>query len=67
MPKTDGIDAMEALKTIVKLDPDAKVIMVSSMGQQNVIVEAIEAGAKDYIIKPFDDKVIIDTVARITQ
>ncbi|CDO03302.1 Chemotaxis protein CheY [Oceanobacillus picturae] len=50
MPEMNGV---EALKEIKKLDADAKVIMCSAMGQQGMVVEAIQAGAKDFIVKPF--------------
>ena len=51
MPNMDG---MEALTEILKIDPDAKIAMVTAMGQQTVIMEAIKAGAKDFVVKPFD-------------
>ena len=52
MPVMDGL---EALKTIMGLDPEAKVAMVTAMGQQQVIMEAIKNGAKDFVVKPFDE------------
>ena len=51
MPNMTGI---ESLKEIKKLDSHAKVIMCSAMGQQNMVMEAIQAGAKDFIVKPFE-------------
>ncbi len=51
MPVMDGL---EALKAIMQFDPDAKVAMVTAMGQQQVIMEAIKSGAKDFVVKPFD-------------
>ena len=51
MPVMDGLDA---LREIRKLDGDARVAMVTAMGQQQVIMEAIKAGAKDFVVKPFD-------------
>ncbi|MGY3716927.1 response regulator [Sutcliffiella cohnii] len=57
MPEMNGV---EALKEIKKLDPTATVIMCSAMGQQGMVVEAIQAGAKDFIVKPF-------TAARIEE
>ena len=51
MPVMDG---MEALREILALDPNAKVAMVTAMGQQQVIMEAIKSGAKDFVVKPFD-------------
>jgi two-component system chemotaxis response regulator CheY len=62
MPERNGIDA---LKEIIKLDPDAKVIMCSALGQESLIIEAIEAGAKDYIIKPFKASRVIEVVQKI--
>ena len=50
MPNMDGL---EALKEIMEFDPDAKVAMVTAMGQQQVIIEAIKTGAKDFVVKPF--------------
>ncbi len=51
MPVMDGL---EALKQILTEDPKARVAMVTAMGQQQVIMEAIKAGAKDFVVKPFD-------------
>ncbi len=51
MPVMDG---MEALREILAVDPNAKVAMVTAMGQQQVIMEAIKSGAKDFVVKPFD-------------
>lgn len=50
MPEMDGITA---LKAIMRFDPKAKVIMVSALGQEALIAEAINVGAKDFIVKPF--------------
>ncbi len=50
MPECDGI---QALKTIISNDPAAKVIMCSAMGQQAMVIESIQSGAKDFIVKPF--------------
>lgn len=51
MPKADGIQALRAIK---KLDPTAKVIMISSTGKSHIVQDAMKAGALDYILKPFD-------------
>ena len=50
MPEMDGI---AALKEIRALDPNATVVMCTAMGQKNMVVEAIQSGAKDFIVKPF--------------
>jgi two-component system chemotaxis response regulator CheY len=56
MPEMDGITAV---KEIRKLDANAKIIMCSAMGQQAMVIEAIQAGARDFIVKPFQaDRVI---------
>lgn len=51
MPVMDGL---EALRTILADDPNARVAMVTAMGQQQIIMEAIKAGARDFVVKPFD-------------
>ena len=61
MPEMDGI---EAVKKIREIDSDANIIMCSAMGQQSMVVEAIEAGAKDFIVKPFDDDRVIEAVEK---
>jgi two-component system chemotaxis response regulator CheY len=61
MPEMDGI---EAVKQIMKIDPDAKILMCSAMGQQPLVVEALEAGAKDFIIKPFQPSKVIEAVEK---
>jgi len=59
MPDVDGI---EALKQIRELDSDATVLMVSAMGQQKLILEALEAGAADFIVKPFQPTKVLEVV-----
>ena len=49
---SNGIDAIKQIK---EFDPDAKILVVSAMGQKCYVIEAIEAGAKDFVIKPFDE------------
>ena len=62
MPEMDGITA---LKVIRKINPNAKVIMCSAMGQQKIVRESIEAGAKDFIVKPFEEIRVIDAINRV--
>ncbi|MGG6313538.1 MULTISPECIES: response regulator [Paenibacillus] len=59
MPEMDGI---AALKEIKKLDSNAKVIMCSAMGQQAMVIDAIQAGAKDFIVKPFQSDRVIEAI-----
>ena len=62
MPDVNGI---EALKLIKGHNADAKVIMCSAMGQQAMVVEAIQAGAKDFIVKPFQPERVCDAVRKV--
>lgn len=62
MPEMDGI---QALKEIKKLDGGAKVIMCSAMGQQAMVVESIQAGAKDFIVKPFQEDRVLEAVKKV--
>lgn len=61
MPEMDGINA---LKEIKKIDPNAKVIMCSAMGQQAMVIDAIQAGAKDFIVKPFQPDRVIEAIKK---
>ncbi|WP_274361472.1 response regulator [Paenibacillus thermotolerans] len=61
MPEMDGITA---LKEIKKVDPSAKVIMCSAMGQQAMVIDAIQAGAKDFIVKPFQADRVIEAIKK---
>jgi len=60
-----GINGVEALKQIVKHDPGASVIMVSAMGQDIVVKDAIMSGAKGFIVKPFSEQQILETLGKI--
>ncbi|MBP1949223.1 response regulator [Virgibacillus litoralis] len=62
MPVMNGIDA---IKEIMEYDSEAKIVVCSAMGQQKVVVEAIEIGAKDFIVKPFDENRVLETISRV--
>ncbi len=62
MPDMGGIDAVRA---ITEFDPNAKVLMCSAMGQQALVVEAIQAGAKDFVVKPFQPSRVLEAVQRV--
>ena len=64
MPEIDGI---QAVKEIIKLDPEAKILICSAMGQQALVIEAIQAGAKDFVIKPFQPARVLEAVDRTLQ
>lgn len=61
MPEMDGI---AALKEIKKLNSNAKVIMCSAMGQQAMVIDAIQAGAKDFIVKPFQADRVLEAIGK---
>ncbi|MFS0561198.1 response regulator [Terribacillus sp. 179-K 1B1 HS] len=61
MPEMDGIAAM---KEITSQYPDAKVIMCSAMGQQAMVIDAIQAGAKDFIVKPFQADRVVEAIQK---
>lgn len=62
MPEMDGI---QALKEIRKNDAGAKIIMCSAMGQQAMVIESIQAGAKDFIVKPFNAERVLEAVKKV--
>lgn len=62
MPEMNGI---EALKEIKRIDPAAKIVMCSAMGQQSIVIEAIKAGAGDFIVKPFIGERVIEAISRV--
>ena len=61
MPEMDGIQAVREIK---KIEPNANIIMCSAMGQQAMVIEAIQAGAKDFIVKPFQADRVIEAVKK---
>lgn len=61
MPKMSGI---EAIRKLVKANPGARVVVISAMGQESLVMEAINAGAQDYILKPFSTQEVIETLKR---
>jgi two-component system, chemotaxis family, chemotaxis protein CheY len=59
MPRMSGI---EATRKIMKANPEARVVMISAMGQETLVMESVHAGARDYILKPFSAKEVIKTL-----
>ena len=64
MPDMGGIDAVRA---ITQEDPSARILMCSAMGQQALVVEAIQAGARDFVLKPFQPSRVLEAVNRVLQ
>ncbi len=62
MPEMDGI---QALKKIKEADANASIIMCSAMGQQAMVIEAIQSGAKDFIVKPFQAERVLEAVKKV--
>ena len=63
MPDMDGI---ETLKKLVQIDPKVRVSMVTAMGQQSLVIEALKSGAKDFVVKPFNADRVLAAVKKIT-
>lgn len=61
MPELDGIAAVKEIKTF---DATARIIMCSAMGQQAMVIDAIQAGAKDFIVKPFQPERVLEAVSK---
>ena len=62
MPEMDGI---ATLKKLVEIDPKARVVMVTAMGQQSMVIEALKSGAKDFVVKPFDANRVLAAVKKL--
>ena len=64
MPKRSGIDAV---RDILELDPLAQVVMCSALGQEALVTEALQAGARDFIVKPFQPDAVVATLRRLIE
>ncbi len=62
MPVMDGLEAIKAIKDV---DPGAKIVVCSAMGQQKIVIQAIEMGAKDFIVKPFKKDRVLEAVQKL--
>jgi len=63
MPDLDGI---KAVKEVMKVSPNTRIIMVSAMGQQSMVIEAIKLGAKDFVVKPFEKSRVMQAIRNVT-
>jgi two-component system chemotaxis response regulator CheY len=64
MPRRSGIDAV---KGILEIDATARVVMCSALGQETLVTEALQAGAKDFIVKPFKPDAVLKTLAKVLE
>ncbi len=64
MPKRSGMDAVREL---VALDPQARIVMCSALGQEALVMEAMQAGAKDFIVKPFKPDAVLSTMNKLVE
>ena len=62
MPEMDGLEALRAIKA---LDPDARVAMLTAMGQQSIVIEAVKNGARDFVVKPFERERVLAAIAKL--
>ncbi len=62
MPKADGI---QALKSIIQVNPKAKVVMVTSVEQKHIVQDAMRSGARDYVVKPFDRSNVAMVISKV--
>lgn len=62
MPEMDGIEALRAIRAV---DPQARVVMCTAMGQKSLVVEAIGAGARDFVVKPFEAQRVVDAINKL--
>ncbi|WP_234118018.1 response regulator [Clostridium hydrogenum] len=60
-----GMDGIEALKAIKAYDPNAKIVMVTAMGQEAMVKKAVIGGAKSFIVKPFNEKKLVETLNKV--
>jgi two-component system chemotaxis response regulator CheY len=62
MPEMDGISALREIRSV---DPEARVVMLTRMGQETIVLEALEAGAKDYLVSPFEADRVLDALSKV--
>jgi len=65
LPDVEGVDALSAMKNMMEINPSASIVVVSAMGQQDIVKEYIQAGARDFIVKPFQPPKITEVTRRV--
>ncbi len=60
-----GMDGIQATKAILQIDPRARIVMVTSVEQKHVVEEAIQLGAKGYVVKPFDASTVVEALNKV--
>lgn len=61
-----GLSGIEALQEICREDPDARVVICSALGQEGLVLQAVQAGARDFIVKPFKEERVLEVVRKAT-
>lgn len=61
MPEKDGLEVLREIRT---KDPNARVVMLTALGQQSIVLEAIKAGARDFIVKPFEQERVLSALQK---
>lgn len=62
MPEMDGLSALKEIKNV---DPKAKVVMLTALGQESVVLEAIKSGARDFVVKPFERERVMSAITKL--
>jgi two-component system chemotaxis response regulator CheY len=65
MPETEGIDALQAIREIKAIDENAQIVVISAVGQRELVTESMQAGARDFIVKPFEPIQVINAVRNL--
>ena len=67
MPGVHGVDGIEAIHRILELDPDATIVVASAPGQEALVIEAIAAGARDFLVKPFTPDTVLGVLENVLE
>lgn len=67
MPEVNGMDGIDAVREILKTNPKARILMVTAVGQREALEQAQQAGARGFVLKPFDSSTVVDEVRKILE